>query len=293
MSDHLTKGRIYAEKGEKKMNSWSFGVSKYEDAAELFEQSATCYKLAKEPQLAAQSYSKAASAFTKADSPNEAASALVSASNVLRKVDGPAAAAMLEQAVGVLSDGGRFSSAAKHCKVLGEIWEGEGDLGNAMEWYQQSADFYEGEGSTSAADSCLLKVAAFAVTVGDLARGIRIYEDVASRSLDNLRKWSCKEYYLRAGLAHLATDVVAARQAVARYCDADASFADTREGVLLAALVDAAEAYDVDAFTAAVVQFDSVSRLDPWFTSLLLRIKKQIAVEGGVTEAEEDEDDLT
>jgi hypothetical protein len=37
------------------------------------------------------------------------------------------------------------------------------------------------------------------------------------------------------------------------------------------ALVDAMEAGDVDAFTTAVADFDSLTRLDAWKTTLLVR----------------------
>lgn len=33
---------------------------------------------------------------------------------------------------------------------------------------------------------------------------------------------------------------------------------------------------DVDAFTQAVVEYDSISKLDQWKTSILLRIKNSI-----------------
>lgn len=36
------------------------------------------------------------------------------------------------------------------------------------------------------------------------------------------------------------------------------------------------EEQNVEGFTEAVKEFDSISRLDPWYTSILLRIKKEI-----------------
>jgi len=41
-------------------------------------------------------------------------------------------------------------------------------------------------------------------------------------------------------------------------------------------LFAACEENDVDAFTEALRDYDSVSRLDPWHTSMLLRVKKGI-----------------
>jgi len=37
------------------------------------------------------------------------------------------------------------------------------------------------------------------------------------------------------------------------------------------------ENQDVEAFTEAVKQYDSISRLDTWYTTMLLRVKKTMA----------------
>jgi alpha-soluble NSF attachment protein len=48
--------------------------------------------------------------------------------------------------------------------------------------------------------------------------------------------------------------------------------------------VDAVEAGDVEAFSTALQEFDRMTKLDEWKTSLLLRVKKSI---------EDEEDDYT
>jgi alpha-soluble NSF attachment protein len=45
-------------------------------------------------------------------------------------------------------------------------------------------------------------------------------------------------------------------------------------------LLGALEEQNVDSFTDAVKEYDSISRLDQWYTSMLLRIKKGIEGEG-------------
>jgi alpha-soluble NSF attachment protein len=37
------------------------------------------------------------------------------------------------------------------------------------------------------------------------------------------------------------------------------------------------EEHNVDGFTETVNDYDSISRLDQWYTTMLLRIKKQMA----------------
>lgn len=54
------------------------------------------------------------------------------------------------------------------------------------------------------------------------------------------------------------------------------------------ALVEAKETGDIQKFTDAVAEFDSMTRLDAWKTQLLLRAKKRLNAV-----AEGDEEDLT
>lgn len=56
-------------------------------------------------------------------------------------------------------------------------------------------------------------------------------------------------------------------------------------------LGDAQEQGDMEKFTDAVAEFDSMTRLDTWKTTLLLRAKKRI--EGGPAAFGADEPDLT
>lgn len=59
----------------------------------------------------------------------------------------------------------------------------------------------------------------------------------------------------------------------------DASFADSRECKLLVDLAAAMEAGDEGVFTDVVKEYDSMSRLDQWKTTLLLRAKKRCVAE--------------
>ena len=46
--------------------------------------------------------------------------------------------------------------------------------------------------------------------------------------------------------------------------------------LIFQALIKHLEDEDVEAFTTEVKNFDQISRLDQWFTTILLRIKKQM-----------------
>merc|ERR1712100_136507 len=157
---------------------------------------------------------------------------------------------------------GRFSIAAKHQKDIAEI--------------------YEGENASSSANQCLLKVALFSAQLEKYARAIEIYEQIAQSSINNnLLKWSVKDYLFRAQLCHLANgDLVSAKRAMERYTDIDPSFSSSREFKFLNDIIAAVEAFDTEAFTAATVEYDSISKLDSWKSTILLRIKNAVKADG-------------
>jgi len=277
------KAEEIMKSADKKLKGFTFfgGSSKWEEAAEMFTKAANLFKMSKKWDRAGEAYTKAAECHLKLQSKHEAATNYIAASNCYKKSNVAEATMCLKQAIEFYTDEGRFSIAAKHQKELAELYEAESDLENAISSYQLSADYYEGEGSTSSANQCLLKVALFSAQLERYDKAIELYEQVASGSIDNnLLKWSVKEYFLRAGLCHLAkADIVSAERALERYQDMDATFSSQRECKFLQELVNAYKGYDVEAFTGAVVEFDSISKLDSWKTSILLKIKNSIKEE--------------
>ncbi|KAJ8685417.1 hypothetical protein QAD02_021210 [Eretmocerus hayati] len=100
---------------------------------------------------------------------------------------------------------------------------------------------------------------------------------VALESLGNsLLKYSAKEYFLRAALCHLCVDVLNAQHATRRYQDQFPAFQDSREYKLITDIIDSLEEQNSESFTETVREYDAISRLDQWYTTMLLRIKKQI-----------------
>ncbi|CAN0370833.1 unnamed protein product, partial [Hapterophycus canaliculatus] len=62
-------------------------------------------------------------------------------------------------AIGIYTDSGRFQQAGKMLQEVGDIFESEGDFESAVDALQRAADYLAGEGSTSQANACLVKVA--------------------------------------------------------------------------------------------------------------------------------------
>jgi len=272
----------------KKRDGFTFfgGTQKFEEAAEMFTEAGNAYKMAKDWKSAWDAFKKAADCQLRAQSRHDACQAWISASVCYKKCDVSAAIECLKLAVDSYCNIGKFSMAAKHQKEIAEIYEAELDLDSAIAAYRQAADYFSGEDSTSSANACLLKVAQFSAQNEKYAEAIEIYEKCAAQSVDNnLLKWSVKDYLLKAGLCHLCVgDTVTTQKAFERYENLDATFSSTRECKFLKDVLATVVENDVEAFTQVVMEFDSVSKLDNWKTSVLLKIKngmKNEQLEGG------------
>eukprot|EP00088_Acartia_fossae_P041758 TRINITY_DN43692_c0_g1_i1.p1 TRINITY_DN43692_c0_g1~~TRINITY_DN43692_c0_g1_i1.p1 ORF type:complete len:293 (+),score=72.65 TRINITY_DN43692_c0_g1_i1:126-881(+) len=247
----------------------------------MFARAANLFKMAKKWSDAGKTFTRIAEIHKKNGNKHDAATNFVDASTCFKKSDPKEAAASLQKAIDIYTESGRFTIAAKHHQTIAEIFEGEGaDLDKAMHHYQQSADFFRGEESNSSANKCMLKVAEFASKLEQYEKAIGIYEKVAGDALESsLLKYSAKEYFFRASLCHLCIDALNAQHAVEKYGDLYPAFGDSREAKLIKTLAGTIEEQDVEAFTAATQEFDSISRLEAFHTTLLLRVKKQIPVE--------------
>ncbi|KAJ6690098.1 hypothetical protein OIU85_006385 [Salix viminalis] len=287
--DLVAKGDDFEKKAEKKLNGWGIFGSKYEDAADLFDKAANSFKLAKSWEKAGSTYVKLGQCHLKSDSKHEAASAYVDAAHCYKKTSTTEAISCLAQAVDMLCDIGRFSMAARYFKEIAELYESDANIEKSMEYYDKAADFFQNEDVTTSANQCKQKVAEFSARLEQYQTSIDIYEDIARQSLkNNLLKYGVKGHLLNAGLCHLCKgDVVAITNALERYQEMDPTFSGTREYKLLVDIAAAIDEEDVAKFTDAVKDFDSMTPLDSWKTTLLLRVKEKLKAK------ELEEDDLT
>lgn len=140
----------------------------------------------------------------------------------------------------------------------------------------------------SLANKLYLKVADLAALDGDYQKAIENYEKVAAQSINNnLMRYSVKEYFLKAGICHLATgDLIGTNRALEKYRDMDPSFGTQREHQLLVDVIGTIENGDSEGFADKLYAYDQMSKLDKWKTAILLRVKGNI-VQGA--EGEEDE----
>ncbi|XP_036055163.1 alpha-soluble NSF attachment protein isoform X2 [Onychomys torridus] len=240
---------LLAEAERKVKNSQSFfsglfgGSSKIEEACEIYARAANMFKMAKNWSAAGNAFCQAAQLHLQLQSKHDAATCFVDAGNAFKKADPQEAINCLMRAIEIYTDMGRFTIAAKHHISIAEIYETElVDVEKAIAHYEQSADYYKGEESNSSANKCLLKVAGYAAQLEQYQKAIDIYEQLA----------------------------------VQKYEELFPAFSDSRECKLIKKLLEAHEEQNVDSYTESVKEYDSISRLDQWLTTMLLRIKKTI-----------------
>ncbi|EEQ87578.1 hypothetical protein RJZ56_001384 [Blastomyces dermatitidis] len=283
--------RVLLQKADKALQSASGGFSlfggrteKYENAADLYSQAANAFRAQKMNKEAGMAFEKAAAVFTNnLNEPDDAANTLTEAFKVYRKADPEDAARVLQVAIQHYISKGNFRRAATHQQNLAEIYEVEiGDEGRALEAYEKAAEWFEGDNAEALANKHYLKVADLAALKGDYYKAIEHFERVAKSSINNnLMKYSVKDYFLKAGICHLASnDLVATNRALQNYRDLDNSFTATREHMLLVDLAQAVEQGDAESFGDKLFQYDQLSKLDKWKTAILLRIKNNIEEPG-------------
>jgi len=259
-------------------------ADKYENAADLYMQAANAFRMQKQGKEAGQAFERAAEIQRKElNEPDDAANTLTDAFKSYRKSDPEDAARVLQMAIAHYTGKGNFRRAATHQQNLAEVFELEiGDMKRAVEAYETAAGWFESDNAEALSNKLYLKVADLAALEGGYQKSVDNYERVAKSAVNNnLMKWSVKDYFLKAGICHLASgDMVATTRALEFYRELDPTFMSTREHALLVDLTEAVEQSDQEVFADKLFQFDQMSKLDKWKTTILLRVKNAIEEKG-------------
>jgi len=258
---------------------------KYEAAADQFIAAANAFRMQKLGKEAGEAFERAAAVQKQhLNEPDDEANSLTEAFKAYRKDDPEAAARCLDKAIAHYCSKGNFRRAATHKQNLAELFEVEiGDMGRAAAAYEEAAGWYESDNAEALANKLWLKTADLVALEGkDYYKAIELYEKVARTSIsNNLMRWSVKEYLLKAGICQLCTgDMVGVNAAMDKYRDLDPSFTQQREHQLLVDLATAVQEGDQEMFADKLFQYDQLSKLDKWKTTLLLRVKGAIEETG-------------
>uniref|UniRef100_A0A3B4ANW6 Uncharacterized protein n=1 Tax=Periophthalmus magnuspinnatus TaxID=409849 RepID=A0A3B4ANW6_9GOBI len=246
---------LMAEAEKKVKSSQSFfgslfgGSSKLEEACDIYVRAANMYKMAKNWCAAGNAFSQAARLHLQMQSKHDAATNYIDAGNAFKKAD-PQGNKLFKQS-------------------------------NRNLYRYELVDIDKQQIITKVknpqANKCLLKVATYAAQLEQYQKAIEIYEQIGTYAMDStLLKYSAKDHFFKAALCHFCVDMLNAKLAVQKYEEMFPAFSDSRECKLLKKLLDAYEEQNMDAYTDSVKEFDTISRLDQWLTTMLLRIKKTI-----------------
>lgn len=285
------KGDQLMNEGNKALNRtliFGFGrQQKYEDAADNFNKAGNAYKLSNRWESAGNAFLKSAEAWLEAgDNKTDATNAIVEAGNCFKKVNPVEAIRSYQRAIGMFADNGRFGMCARYYKEIAEIFEADHNNSGAAEAYEQAAQMFERDNKKSNANTCMIKVATFVSEKGELSKAGSIFESIGKESLNSrLGAFSAKGYFLQALLCYLALgDEIQVRSKIDEYKNLDYSFGSARECEFIANLVDSLAAYDSEGFSQHCADFDRITPLDPWKTSMLLKAKAHIAAVDGSEE---------
>jgi len=251
-----------------------------EEARDLYIAAANSFKLEKKWKESGDAFCQAGEKAIKLQEKDDALNDFWNAAKSYKKQHPELAVACLDKTITFLLEKGRFRQAADRKKEIGQIFQEKDALPDAITAFREAGDWYVQEDAQATANACFKDVADLAARVNPPQWDVAIenFERVAKASLNSaLTKYSVKEYYLKAGMCHLALgDVVAAQKAYSKYTTDDPSFGSTREGIFLQHIIEAYDAKDQEGFLNYLREYDSITKLDNWKTSVLLAVKNSM-----------------
>jgi len=282
-----TKGDNYVKQAEKKLNSFSlFGGNKYDEAMDLYESAASQYKISKMWDKAGDAYLAAAEVAQRAKDESRATEFFTNAANMYRKVNPAEAYRVYSLAAEMHMNQNHFSTAAKLYKNIAEICEEDMEVGKAMEAYKKAADCYAAEDQNISKCQMLLKLAHFAAQAEDFKQAIELFDEVANDFLQKpLTQGNCTEIYFKSMLCQMLI-AAKAKTPLSTYAELDSgldkckasypAFEISRECKMVEAIIEAMKDEKVEAIQDAIVDYDSIVKLDDWKIGLLIQIKARI-----------------
>jgi len=279
-------------KAESKLKSfWPFSSPKYDEAADTFLSAAAQFKAASMWEESGDAQMRAADCFMKRGEKYAFCQAMTEAANCFKRVPTDKAKSSrgicLSAAIDGFIDQGRFNNAARLCRDSAEEEATDGNIPRALELYKRAFDFFTGENRTPEANKCLIAMAQLHASEQrkDYREAAAIFERVGTQMVEqSLGKFQAKDVFMNAALCRLAAcrgdgrdeAILAAREAVDRYCGIDPRFGGTNEERLCRGLLAALDESDPGMVTSAAAEYDSVKRLDEWCASMLLAVREAV-----------------
>lgn len=281
---YLEANNIIAKSSSLLLRIFGNSENKFELAADLFKRSAIAFKLEKNYSKAAISYINAAESFSKAnavcndifDSYAEAGRCYIKAGLVEEGIN-----IMRDDAIPRIIEASCLIKAAKLYTEMADICS-ESDIINAIKYFEEASKYYQIENATTSYIDSLVQVATLSAKLEPLNynRSIEIFSSIGKEVVDNQNlKYKAGEYFFNCIILILAKgDIVCASKSLEEFSNVYYPFTNSREYKLLEDIICAYSDNNVDAFTDSIYNYDQISRLNPWRTTLLLTIKNNIGI---------------
>jgi len=307
------KNKAEAEKALARKSFGSiFGFGKqgqHEEAFNFYKAAANAYKLADQFSESAECYLKASECAAVVDenvASVDAVNMVIEAANMYKRSDITKAIETYGKAIQIYCDTSRLGQAARYQKEVADMFEADGNMEMAQKMFETAADLYSKDNKKSNAKDCNVKVATICSTsacslasdkenpaskqksIEEFQHAASIFEQIGKESLESkLGSFSAKGYFFQCLLCTMALgDEVAIEQKLAHFKNADYTFPNSRECQFVEKLVQCFQSLSVEDFATACTEFDRITPLDPWKTSVLLCVKNATVGSGAEEEGD-------
>lgn len=278
------KGDDFKKQAEKTLKKNSFfnklfgNDNKYQDAIDLYERAAAQYKMSKNWEKAGDIYMICATIYIdKLKESSDGATMYEHAAKAYKYVNTDKTIKSYTLATEILMENNKFSISARLYKEIGQLFEKDHNIPNAIKAFQKSADCYEADNSSNNANGMLIKVADLEAESCNYLKAKIIYEKVSNNALENSAlKWQVNSYMFKSLLCIFATDPKIVLESVEKYTNINPMFDNSREKKLIEDLSNDYTDGDVEKFTSHVYFFDEIQKLDSLQTKILLEIKQHL-----------------
>lgn len=281
MEDKGTKMMEDAEKSLAKFALFTSKEEKYEKAHDRFLQAATFFKADSSFVKAGGAYERAAEMAEKLSNEIDYVQDMQNAAMMYRKGKDKRATEMLLRVVELQDKNGKYRDAAKMLVTAAE--DADMPANEAIDLLNRAAKYYKSENSKASAAEINEKVALMLCKGSRYAEARKAFEKLGRDCLDErLTRGLARKHFFMALLAELAdihvasldSGIDALRERFEQFQDLDPQFdPNTREHMLIHAVLEALEAQDIEAYQAAVDDYDNIIPLDDRKARMLLRGK--------------------
>jgi len=249
--------------------------NKNQEIADLYDKAANLYRIEKKYFEAGEAYKMAGSYYMKADNSLEATGSLNNAINCFHQIDIYTTICCYYEIIRIYTLTHNFDKIAEYSFRLAEIYEKEGIIDRAIEYYQNVVTECETlPNRSSLHNKSLIKLAELYIRQKKFHQAGDIYEKYAYSILNNrLLQYSAKEYYFNAGFCRLASgDIVAFRKFLDKYIQEWSPFQNTFQCTFLMEMRRCLENMDKDAIQLLIKEYKNLYPLEEWKNNILIQI---------------------